>query len=198
MVETIDDISLVEYIDSGCFAQTYLSRKRGSNVLYATKKIDLKYVAEEPFLMRYIKNEIIILNEIKHPNIVKLYDVKIRKEYIYLIMEYCNGGSLLNALNKYMEINQKPFTEDIVQYLMKQILSGVECLHEHNIIHRDLKLDNILLNYNSVHEANISNILFSQIILKKNLYMMIIIFMTKKMIFWLWVFYVIKCYMVKI
>ena len=163
MTEIIDDISLIQYIDSGCFAETYLSKKEGSNILYATKKIDLKYIADEPFLKKYIENEIVILNEIQHPNIVKLFDVKMREDYIYLIMEYCNGGSLLKALNDYIEKNGKPFTEDIVRFLMKQILSGVECLHNHNIIHRDLKLENILLKYNSENEANISNIFSSQV-----------------------------------
>ena len=163
MIETIDDINLLVYLDSGCFAETYLSKKKGSNTLYATKKINLNVVAQEPFLMRFVENEIMILKEIKHPNIVKLYDVKIRKDYIYLIMEYCNGGSLLKALNIYMEKNRKPFTEDIVKHLMKQILSAVECLHKHQIIHRDLKLENILLNFNSAKEANISNILASQV-----------------------------------
>jgi serine/threonine protein kinase len=103
MTEIIDDISLIQYIDSGCFAETYLSKKEGSNILYATKKIDLKYIADEPFLKKYIENEIVILNEIQHPNIVKLFDVKMREDYIYLIMEYCNGGSLLKALNDYIE-----------------------------------------------------------------------------------------------
>ena len=163
MKETIDDISLIQYIDSGCFAETYISKKEGSIMLYATKKIDLKYIAEEPFLKKYIENEIVILNEIQHPNIVKLFDVKMREDFIYLIMEYCNGGSLLKALNDYIEKNGKPFTEDIVRFLMKQILSGVECLHKHNIIHRDLKLENILLKYNSEKEANISNIFSSQV-----------------------------------
>jgi len=163
MKETIDDISLIQYIDSGCFAETYISKKEGSNMLYATKKIDLKYIAEEPFLKKYIENEIVILNEIQHPNIVKLFDVKMREDFIYLIMEYCNGGSLLKALNDYIEKNGKPFTEDIVRFLMKQILSGIECLHKHNIIHRDLKLENILLKYNSEKEANISNIFSSQV-----------------------------------
>ena len=64
MTEIIDDISLIQYIDSGCFAETYLSKKEGSNILYATKKIDLKYIADEPFLKKYIENEIVILNEI--------------------------------------------------------------------------------------------------------------------------------------
>jgi serine/threonine protein kinase len=78
-------------------------------------------------------------------------------------MEYCNGGSLYNNLSEYVDKNQKPFSEEIVKYLMKQIVTGVECLHKNKVIHEDLKLDNILLKYNSDNEANISNILKSQV-----------------------------------
>ena len=78
-------------------------------------------------------------------------------------MEYCNGGSLLEALNYYKLKNGRPFTEKIVQFLMKQILSAVEYLHKNGIIHRDLKLDNILLNYKSQSDADSHNIFLSQI-----------------------------------
>ena len=93
-----------------------------------------------------------------NPNIVKLYDVKVNKDYIYLVMEYCNGGSLLDALNKYKERYGKPFSEDIVQFLMKQILSTVECIYKQGIIHKDLKMKNILLNYENEYEKYYDNI----------------------------------------
>ena len=163
MVETIDDISLISFIDSGYFAKTYLSKKKGSDKLYATKKVDLKLLVEEPYLKKYIENEILILKEIKHPNIIKLYDIKKKKDYLYLVMEYCNGGTLFKVLNDYIKKNEKPFTEDIVQFLMKQILSGVEYLHKNKIVHRDLKLQNILLKYNSEDEAKSANIFSSQV-----------------------------------
>ena len=70
MVETIDDISLITFIDSGCFAETYISKKKNSDELYATKKVDLNFIAQEPCLKQYIENEILILKEIKHPNII--------------------------------------------------------------------------------------------------------------------------------
>lgn len=163
IIEIIDDISLFDFIDSGCFSQAFKSKKRGSDKIYATKKIELDFINKNPYLKEYIQNEISILNGIKHPNIVKLYDVKKTPKYMYLIMEYCNGGSLYKNLSEYIEKKEKPFTEDIVKFLMKQILAGVECLHKNKVIHCDLKLDNILLKYNSDNEANISNIFKSQV-----------------------------------
>lgn len=149
MISKIDDIILMKFIDSGCFAEIYLSKKQDSDMLLATKRISLKYLSVEPIFKNYLKNEINFLKEIDHQNIIKLYDVKIKDDNIYLVMEYCNGGSLKKALNSYKEKNGKPFTEEIVGFLMNQILCGVEYLHNHGIMHRDLKLENILLKYNS-------------------------------------------------
>ena len=163
MNSVIDDLILINYIDAGCFAETFLSKKKGSEKLYATKRISIQMIIQEPCLKNYIQNEINVLTKIKHPNIVKLYDAKGDKQYIYLVMEYCNGGSLYDLLNKYKEKNGKPFSENIVRFFMKQILAGVECLHYHGIIHRDLKLDNILLNYNTEEDAYNNNIFMSQI-----------------------------------
>ena len=159
----IDDLILINYLDAGCFAETYLSKKEGSDILYATKRIPVNLIYQEPYLKKYIQNEIIILKKVNHPNIVKLYDVKVQYDYIYLVMEYCNGGSLYDALNKYKLKNKRPFTEEIVQFFMRQILSGVEYLHKHGIIHRDLKLENILLKYNSEKVDNNNDFYLSQI-----------------------------------
>lgn len=163
MISRIDDLFLISYLDAGCIAEIFLSKKQGYDELFATKRIPRQTIYEEPYLKNYIENEIIILKQINHPNIIKLYDIKVSNEYIYLVMEYANGGSLLNALNNYKFKNGKPFTEKIVQFLMKQILLGVDCLHKHKIIHRDLKLDNILLKYNSEEKARVGNIFLSQI-----------------------------------
>ena len=163
MTSTIDDLSLIQYLDAGCFAETFLSKKKGSNQIFATKRISIKSIKEEPCVKNYIENEVIILKKIRHPNIVRLYEVKGDKNYIYLVMEFCNGGSLLKALNNYKKINGRPFTEDIVRFLMKQILSAVDCLHKNGVVHRDLNLENILLKYDYGYEPNCSNIFFSQV-----------------------------------
>ena len=165
MISMVDDLILLNYIDSGCFAEIYLSKKQDSDTLLATKKISLKYISVEPLFKTSLENEINFMKEMDHPNIIKLYEVKLKPDNIYLVMEYCNGGSLKKALNIYKSKYGKPFTEEIVKYLMRQILSAVDYLHTHGIIHRDLKLENILLkhdnNYNIVDDD--LNIFSSQI-----------------------------------
>ena len=158
MQTTIDDLTLMNYVDRGGFAEIFLSKKKGINEILATKRLDQSKLNENPILRKYLENEIVILNTIKHPNIVRLYDVKYKPDYIYLVMEYCNGGSLHNCLQSYKHKYHKPFTEEIVQYLMRQILSGLKCLHDHQVIHRDLKLANILIKYKSDDDAKNLNI----------------------------------------
>jgi 5'-AMP-activated protein kinase catalytic alpha subunit len=74
-------------------------------------------------------------------------------------MEYCNGGTLTENLEKYKNLYHKPFTEEIVQHIMRQIVSAINYMHGLGIIHRDLKLDNILVKYNSDFDKNEINLL---------------------------------------
>ena len=97
--------------------------------------------------MKRLTNEIRILKGINHPNIVRLIDLKKTKTHVYIVTEFCNGGSLSECLRKYINIHYKPFTEEIAQFLMRQIVKAIHFLHTNKIIHRDLKLDNILVNF---------------------------------------------------
>jgi serine/threonine protein kinase len=78
-------------------------------------------------------------------------------------MELCNGGGLSDCLEYYQKKYKKPFTEEIVQYLMKQIVSGINYLHKKNILHRDIKLDNILVNFDSDEDKRNRNMLKAKV-----------------------------------
>ena len=95
---------------------------------------------------------------INHLNIIKLYFVLKKPNFTFLGIEYCNGKSLRDNLYEYINQHKKPFPEKLVQKLMKQILSGVKCLHDKGIIHRDLKLDNILIYYDNDFDLKNKNL----------------------------------------
>ncbi|KAF8963441.1 kinase-like domain-containing protein [Flammula alnicola] len=91
-----------------------------------------------------VEREIVVMKLIDHPNIMKLYDVWETSTSLYLILEYVQGGELFDYLcNK----GRRP-TEEVVGYF-QQIICAVDYCHRFNIAHRDLKLENILIDHDS-------------------------------------------------
>ena len=158
----VGDLTLLKCLGKGAFGEVYLTSKQGTNQKYATKKIDKKFT-QNPRAKRYLDNEINILKEIEHPNIIKLIEVHETTQYIYLVMELCNGGGLSDCLEDHMKKNKKPFSEEIVQYLMRQIVSGLNYLHKKDILHRDIKLDNILVNFDNEEDRKNRNMMKAKV-----------------------------------
>ena len=158
----IDDYSLLKTIGKGAFGEVYLTSKEGTNRLFATKKVSKKKV-NSPTLKKYFFNEISILKEINHKNIIHFETIKHTVHNFYIITEYCNGGGLSDCLVKYRKLYGKPFSEQIVQHVMRQIVEALKYLHGKKIIHRDIKLDNILVNFENEKDKNNLNMLKAQI-----------------------------------
>ena len=150
----LSDLRLKKKLGKGAFGEVFESTIAGSNIIYATKKLDKSRYMKNPKSYKYLLNEINILKNINHENIVKLYwDLEDRK-FRYLVTEYCNGGDLESCLDHYVSEKERPFSEEEVQYIMRQLVSGIKYLHsktktKESILHRDLKLENILLHYDN-------------------------------------------------
>ena len=93
--------------------------------------------------VEYIEREISILKKLNHYNTIKLYNIIQNENFIFLIQEYVPNGELLHFLENPENMN---LTENHICKIYQQIISGIEYLHEIGIAHRDLKLENILLN----------------------------------------------------
>eukprot|EP00968_Pinguiococcus_pyrenoidosus_P022964 scaffold3496_cov201-Pinguiococcus_pyrenoidosus.AAC.3 len=89
-----------------------------------------------------LKTEIRIMVEVDHPNIIRLQEVYQTADYIYLVLEVCNGGELLNRLNAQKGHH---YSERQASKYMREMCQAVRYLHDHNICHRDLKLENFIL-----------------------------------------------------
>ena len=153
----VDDILLIQKLGKGSFGEVYLSQNVNSNKIFATKKIDKKKVVGEN--KKYFDSEIKVLQNLNHPNIIKIYKVKETQNNYYIVMEYANGGSLNNCLKKYLSLYKKAFPEEIIQHLMKQIVMAVAYMHSCCVIHRDLKADNIMVHFDSENDKNNLNMM---------------------------------------
>ena len=158
----IDEYSLLKCIGKGAFGEVYLTSKIGSNQFFATKKVS-KQKADSPAIKKYFINEITILREIHHKNIIHFETIKHTIHNYYIITEFCNGGGLSDCLKRYKLLYGTAFPEEIVQYLMRQIVEALKYLHGKRIIHRDLKLDNILVTFENEYDKNNLNMLKAQI-----------------------------------
>ena len=158
----LDEYTLIKSVGKGAFGEVFLTSKEGSNQLFATKKVS-KQKADSPQIKKYFYNEITILKEIKHKNIIHFESLKHTIHNYYIITEFCNGGGLSECLEKYMKLYRKPFSEQIVQHIMRQIVDALKYLHGKRIIHRDIKLDNILVNFDKEEDKNKLNMLNAQI-----------------------------------
>ena len=149
----LGNLTFFQCIGKGTYGEVYMTKKGEIKEPFATKIVH-KRILKNDKLKDSLKKEIEILRDIKHENIVKLYEVKENKDSFFLVMELCNGGSLSKCLEKYKEKYNKPFSEEIVQYLMKQIVTAIKYCHSKKILHRDIKPDNILIKFNSEQEKN--------------------------------------------
>ena len=154
----IEDITLLKKLGSGTFGEVYLATKAGKQGYFAAKILRRREM-DMPENKRHLEEEINILKELNHPNIYKILDIKSTPQYYIILTEYINGGSLSSCLEKYKKKFGKPFTEEIVQYLMRQIIDGFKYIHGKNIMHRDIKLDNIMVNFNNENDKNNLNLL---------------------------------------
>ena len=154
----IEDITLLKKIGSGSYGEIYLSTKAGMPGYFAAKLLR-RSIMDKPEYKRHLEDEINILKSLNHPNIYKILDIKTTSQYYILLTEYINGGTLTSCLEKYQQKYKKPFSEEIVQYLMRQIIDGFKYIHGKDLMHRDIKLDNIMVNYNNENDKNNLNLL---------------------------------------
>lgn len=128
-------------LGQGNFAKVYHARdlRTGDNV--AIKMIDKERILKAG-LVDQTKREISVMGLVKHPNILRLYEVLATKTKIYFIMEYAKGGELFKKLNR------GRLGESVARHYFQQLISAVDFCHSNGVYHRDLKPENLLLDEN--------------------------------------------------
>ena len=124
-------------LGEGGYGQVYLVRHKKMNLLRAMKIIPKNSKNQK----EKTDEEIELLKQLDHPNIVKLFEYFSDKDKYFLITEYCRGGDLFDLIKK-----KKRFSELSAAYIMYQIFHAlIYCHNTHNLIHRDIKPENIVV-----------------------------------------------------
>lgn len=134
-----DEYCLLNDLGEGTFGNVKLGKHLSSGMLVAVKILEKKRIIDKADVDRVIR-EIKILKSIRHPHIIKLYEIIETKARIFLIMEYACGGELFDYIVRKDRLSEKEACR-----FYKQIISGIEFLHSKGIAHRDLKPENLLL-----------------------------------------------------
>ncbi|KAH6692642.1 serine/threonine-protein kinase KIN4 [Plectosphaerella plurivora] len=137
------DYILGNTIGEGEFGKVKLGWKQAGGVQVAIKLIKRDSVGNNPSRLAKIYREIAILREIQHPNIVRLHEMVETERHIGIILEYASGGELFDYI-----LNHRYLKDNAARRLFAQLVSGVGYLHKKGIVHRDLKLENLLLDRN--------------------------------------------------
>ncbi|CAL1268100.1 unnamed protein product [Larinioides sclopetarius] len=137
--ENPDDFwEIVGELGDGAFGKVFKAQHKETGKLAAAKICELKGEDDlDDFTV-----EIDILSECKHKNIVELLEAFFFEGKLWILIEFCEGG----AIDTIMVDLEKPLTESQIRYLCHEVCEGLQFLHEHKIIHRDIKAGNILLN----------------------------------------------------
>lgn len=143
---------LVKEIGSGNFGVAKLVRDKGTKELFAVKLIERGQKIDE-----HVQREIMNHRSLKHPNIIRFKEVLLTPTHLAIVMEYAAGGELFERI-----CNAGRFSENEARFFFQQLISGVSYCHSMEVCHRDLKLENTLLDGNTAPRVKICDFGYSK------------------------------------
>ncbi|TNY19781.1 hypothetical protein DMC30DRAFT_353426 [Rhodotorula diobovata] len=139
-VSSIKDFKVIKPISKGAFGSVYLAKKITTGDYYAIKVLKKSDMVAKNQVTNVKAERMILMTQTESDFVVKLFYTFQSKDYLYLVMEYLNGGDCA-ALVK----NLGGLPEDWAKRYIAEVVVGLEHLHQHGIVHRDLKPDNLLI-----------------------------------------------------
>ena len=129
---------MLKYCFNSASGGVYTAYQVGTNQSVAIKQMDLEKQPKKDLII----NEILVMRASRHPNIVNYIDSFLYKNELWVVMEYMEGGSLTDVVTANL------MSEGQIAAVSRETALGLEHLHKHSVIHRDIKSDNVLLSLN--------------------------------------------------
>ena len=127
-------------LGKGAFGKVNLGMHKLTGRMVAIKSINKEYLTDESSKKK-VMQEFSILKHLRHTSVISLYETFESNKHILFVIELCAGGDLLNYVRK-----RRKLKENVAKFVFKQLIQGLQYCHARGILHRDIKLDNILLN----------------------------------------------------
>ena len=143
MGNQFDDFEILQILGKGSYGLVAKVRSKKNKKIYALKQIDLSKINTQKE-KELCKQEIILLQQLNHPNINKYYQTILNNNIINTIMEFMNNGDLKGFIEAHKKFN-KPVREEEVWNILLQSMNGLQYIHERDIIHRDIKPANLFM-----------------------------------------------------
>ena len=131
-------------IGQGAFGKVNLGLNVLTGRIVAIKSFNKNNLEKNKDSKEKITYETNIMKKLNHPSIVKILEMFESETYILIIMEYINGGNLYSFVKKRRKLNEKT-----AKFLFWQITQGIKYMHSNGVVHRDIKLENILIDLNN-------------------------------------------------
>lgn len=139
MLSNLSDYISISFIGAGAFSEVLKCQHRPSKGIRALKITPKHLLVSSKVDTEAFVKEVSILKKLKHPKIVNFFESFEDKRHYYIVTELCEGDTLYNRLRRVGKFSEKTVLE-----IMLQVLEGVSYIHSQNVVHRDIKLENIL------------------------------------------------------
>lgn len=143
-----NDFKIESVVGKGSFATVRKGRNRETKEKVAVKIISKRKMNDEDRVA--LQNEIDILMQVDHPNIVKLFDIYEDEGHYFLVMEYMKGGELFDRI-----LEEEKFAEQAAKDIVAPIFDALVYCHGLGIIHRDIKPENLLFSSKDAGSGNV-------------------------------------------